>query len=119
MMIMLPGAGHELQETLAIALTTENPISANPESLCYGSLSGVDSNQRTYDGKPMHFNHSNWFACLISSFLELEPEYFKQAKILNAIKAGVQKVLQENKVEGDNHVETFVCQKSNDWCYKS
>ena len=38
MMITLPGAGHELQRTLAIALTTESPISANPESLCYGSL---------------------------------------------------------------------------------
>lgn len=118
MMITLPGAGHELQRTLAIALTTESPISANPESLCYGSLSGVNL-QRTYDGNPMDFTHSNWFACLISSFLELEPEYFQQAKILNAIKAGVQKVLKDNKVEGDNHVETFVCQKSNDWCYKS
>jgi hypothetical protein len=114
MLITLPGAGHDIREMLSSAVTTENPISANPKSVCYGEQ---HVRWRTDDDKPRRFAHANWFGCLISSFLKLDLEYFQQAKILTAIKTAFQEALEKKKM-GDNHMEVFVCPRRNDWCYK-
>jgi pimeloyl-ACP methyl ester carboxylesterase len=112
-LIKLPGTGHNLQDMLGESTTTENPINADPRSVCYGH----QSDRRRIDGEPRHFVHSNWFGCLISSFLKLDFEGFQKARILNSIKTTAQEILERKEIVVAEPVEVFSCQKPNDCDY--